>query len=233
MSDICTNDRLFSAELAMRSIYINFEGEYEKTSDKFFMPYMLGAYTPKLPVENETYRVFLFRDNWQPLTDGAVHKVKLSSLKSALDLLIAEAESRGGYLLSFGSNVLRIVQCHCPELLNAFSQLFIDLKPAIDNLYHSRYPLDTLARPDSLKGYADFYLPGQQMSRLYHGSACTCRRIDYAAQNPDLTGQCDIFNEQLVSDLFVYNRSNCEFTWKLIKKLANYRTVLHLMMSAA
>lgn len=214
--------RTLTIEEAQNSIYIDFEGEGASQGNPNPRPHMLGAYWPKRPGKNSKYHAYLFRSEWKPVSNGNCRRASIGAMEKVLIELFEEVKRRGGYLVHWSIHEYSVLKEHYPELVSRYDRTLFNAKPPIDRMINSRKDVkEGMKRPEHLYQYVDLLMKNnQQIASIKPGAAESCRRIDKYCDKR--WGSWTDSQKQIANNLLDYNKSDCEYTWKLTKKLANH-----------
>ena len=217
------NMREFDAEVARRSIYLDFEGEGRNDRSCHPLPHMAGIFRPD-PVKGGggEYEAVFFREAWTAPVNGSREKSRIASFAETIAGLIEEAKARDSLICFWSEHELGVIKANAPELADAFEAVGFNLLPplrTIKNRY--RWRLDK-SSGKGLNQYLELFLEKRpRVSEIQPGPAEACRRVDRACGTHGRWKNWPENKKEYVRNLIRYNKEDCKSTWLLGRKLGN------------
>jgi hypothetical protein len=208
------------------AIYIDFEGEGRSRAKELREPHMVGEFKPNQKGKGGKYNATYFRENWDPVKNGAYSASSVLEFSEYFDDLALRLELEDSFLVFWSIHEETVMHQFLPDAL------FKRLKPRLHNLhpvgkrYANRrkvFGQGSRSRGRSLEEFFEaLYRKRYPMPPITPGPAEVCRRLDTACgQHYSWRSFSDV-QKKYARDLVAYNKGDCQSTWLIAKKVGNF-----------
>jgi hypothetical protein len=207
------------------AIYLDFEGEGQKSDGTVPMPHMAGLFRPNQTRKSGQYTCAFFKQSWKPASNG-IKVAQCVTFDELFAELAIELEKKDGYLVYWTIHEQIILQEYLSD------ELYARLAPRLFNLhpiakkYANRKRLfgsNMSAKKRTLEEFfAAMYSKRNPYPPFPLGAAEACRRIDKVCNTNNRWKRFSERQKAYVLDLVAYNQGDCRSTWLIAKRLGNF-----------
>ena len=202
------------------AIYLDFEGEGEKSSGEIPEPRLSGVFRPHPTGKSGVYTPIYHNVSWQPLINGVRPTGHYDSLEGLISSLIAEAKITDSMIVYWSDHERRMVNELLPERIQEFEQHSFNLLPQARKLKRKFKKSLNEDEPKGLNQYLlAFSLPNSTVPNIHPGAAESCRRLDkYCAANKRWRRWTE--QQKAIARVLVeYNAKDCIGLYRLARKV--------------